>query len=294
MKTVIDPVWTSGSNVIAAGAMVFFFLLAWLWRWAIHHGAEIKQRWTSFLEHPRVSAFRRRFASQIQFLEKRFSPHGYFGLHLTVGTVILIAASWLFGGIAEDVLTGDRLVRVDRKVAVWFSEHATPGLDALITVLTYLGSSVVICSISGAMAIYLIWRRHWYRLLALILIVPCGMLLNVLVKTAFHRHRPMLAIQNLTTFSFPSGHAAAATLFYGLLGFFLWTRLKSWRGRVSTILITLFLVFLVDFTRVYLRVHYLSDVLAANAVGLAWLTLCLTSVETLRRRNFQKNNRHPF
>ncbi len=80
----------------------------------------LKQRWQDLLAHPRVVALRRRFPVQLEFLQARLSPEGYLGLHLTIGTLVLIGAAWLFGGIAEDVVTGDPLTIVAKQLAVWF------------------------------------------------------------------------------------------------------------------------------------------------------------------------------
>ena len=110
------------------------------------------------------------------------------------------------------------------------------------------------------------------------------MLLNVLMKHAFGRARPMFAdpMLTLTTYSFPSGHVAAATLFYGLLAAFMVSRIEAWRWRVLVTVLAFLMVALVALSRVYLGVHYLSDVLAALAEGIAWLAICLTAMHSLK------------
>ncbi|WP_198026916.1 phosphatase PAP2 family protein [Polaromonas glacialis] len=114
------------------------------------------------------------------------------------------------------------------------------------------------------------------------LTVPLGMLLNVLMKYAFHRARPSFddPLLALTTYSFPSGHVAGATLFYGVMAAVVISRTAAWRWRVMAVLAAITMVALVALTRMYLGVHYLSDVLAAFAEGVAWLTLCLTGPHT--------------
>ena len=120
------------------------------------------------------------------------------------------------------------------------------------------------------------------------LTVPLGMLLNVLMKYAFHRARPSFddPLLALTTYSFPSGHVAGATLFYGVIAAMVISRTAAWRWRVMTVLAAITLVALVALTRVYLGVHYLSDVLAAFAEGVAWLALCLTGLHTYWEHRF--------
>ena len=235
---------------------------------------------------PRVAALRRRLAQPIAFVRARLSPSGYLGLHLTLGALILIGASWLFGGIAEDVVTGDPLTVVDARVASWFHAHATPMFTPPMLLITNLHGTLGITLLSVALAIALAWRRAWDWLLALVLVMPGGMLLNVLTKHAFGRARPSFAdpLLALSTYSFPSGHVAAATLLYGLLAAILVTRMEDWRLRVPVALLALLIVALVALSRLYLGAHYLSDVLAALAESTAWLALCLTAVDTLRRR----------
>lgn len=221
-----------------------------------------------------------------RFLRARLSLEGYLGLHLTVGVFALLGAAWVFGGIAEDVLTNDPLTVIDMNVATWLHARATPTLTACMLFVSHLGSTLFVSMVSVAVAVWLLWRAYWYRLFAFILSVPGGMLLNVALKHAFHRGRPVFddPILQLTTYSFPSGHAMAATLLYGALAAFAVWRIRAWRWRVLAAFTAFLLIVLIDFSRIYLGVHYLSDVLAGTAAGVAWLALCLTSVDTVRRR----------
>jgi undecaprenyl-diphosphatase len=278
--------WMGRASAILGGLLLFILGLGWLWRWAARHEARVKDGWKRLLDHPRVVAFGRRFAPQIAFIRARLSPTGYFGLHLTLGALILIGAGWLFGGIAEDVVSGDPLTVVDAHVAAWFHAHAVPTLTHSMLLITHLHGLWGITILSLVMASFLTWNREWDWLLALVLVVPGGILLNVLTKYAFGRARPSFAdpILTLTTDSFPSGHVAGSTLFYGLLAAFIVTRVEAWRWRVLVALLAFLIVAMVALSRVYLGVHYLSDVLAALAESIAWLTLCLTAIHTLRSR----------
>jgi undecaprenyl-diphosphatase len=88
----------------------------------------------------------------------------------------------------------------------------------------------------------------------------------------------------LSTYSFPSGHTAAATVFYGLLACYLLRRVQAWPARAAIVAACCLMVGLVALSRMYLGVHYLSDVLAATLEGAAWLATCITAVSTLQRR----------
>jgi undecaprenyl-diphosphatase len=180
------------------------------------------------------------------------------------------------------VVTGDPLTVVDAQVALWFHAHATPLLTQWMLVVTHLHGIVAISTYVVLTALFLAWKRDWYWLLCLVVTVPSGMVLNALTKLAFHRARPSFEnpILTLSTYSFQSGHVAAATLFYGVLAAMLIAKTSEWRWRVRILFIAIALVALVALTRMYLVVHYLSDVLAAFAQALAWLTLCLTGIHT--------------
>lgn len=201
------------------------------------------------------------------------------------GILILTGALWLFGGIAQDVVTGGTLTVIDNNLALWFHQHQTFGLTTMMQIVSGLASTRWVTGLALSVGLVLCWKRYCYRLLALLLVLPCGMTLNALLKTTFHRHRPSFADTSLLFqgYSFPSGHTMAATLLYGLLAIFAVIAIKKRRWRVAAALCGLVMILLVGLSRMYLGAHYLSDVLGAIAAGLAWLALSLTVVDSLRR-----------
>jgi len=112
------------------------------------------------------------------------------------------------------------------------------------------------------------------------------MLLNRILKYVFQRPRPHFddPLLSLSSYSFPSGHTMTATVVFGVLASYLFTTTQDWRRRALIVCVAGFLILLVGFSRIYLGVHYLSDVLGAMAEGLAWLALCLTVVYSIWRR----------
>ena len=287
--------WLGRASAILGGLLVFALLLVWLWRWATRHEDMLKQAWGRFFRRPGVSVLRRRFAPQIAFVQARLAPQSYLGLQLTVGAILLIGASWLFGGIAEDVVHGDPLTVIDLQVAQWFHAHSTALVTRAMLILTHLHDPLPVTLYVVLLAAYLAWRHNWYWLIGVGLTVPLGMLLNVSMKYAFRRARPSFEdpLLALTTYSFPSGHVAGATLFYGVMAAMVISRTPVWRWRVMAFLAAITMVTLVALTRVYLGVHYLSDVLAAFAEGVAWLTLCLTGLHTYWAHRVARNKVPP-
>ena len=230
---------------------------------------------------------RPRFERLVAFLRARFSSEGLLGLHLTIGGAVLIASAWLFGGVAEDLITRDPLTFVDVLISEWFRTNATPSFTATMALVSAFASTAIVLSLCILAAAFLLWKRRRYGLLALALVVPGGLLLNLLLKMTFARSRPEWGDVDLIGYSFPSGHTMTATLFYGLLAVFLVIEVKPWWGRSIAAALAFAIICAVGFSRIYLGAHYFSDVVAAVAAGAAWLAICLTAVETLKR------HRHP-
>jgi membrane-associated phospholipid phosphatase len=227
-----------------------------------------------------------RFAKQIAFLKARLSPEGYLGLHLTIGALTLMSATWVFGHIAEDVVTADHLTVVDTQFSAWLHARAHPSLTAVLFVITTVHGYIGVTILTIAAVLILMWRQHRSQALALLCSVFGGMLLNVILKQVFLRARPHFEnpIATLTTYGFPSGHTMMATCFYGALAAFAIWNLKKWPWAVLAVLAASFMILLVGFSRIYLGAHYLSDVAGAMAEGLVWLAFCLTAVSVVHRR----------
>ena len=235
------------------------------------------------------------FSGLYVFVRARLSTTGVFGLHLTIGIVALVGAAWVFGGISEDLISRDPLIVVDAFISEWFRSHANPRFTTGMQFASALASTTTVVILSALMGCVLLWKRLWSWLLALVLAVAGGILLNSLLKNLFGRARPGWAdpLMALTDASFPSGHTMMATIIYGFMAVWLVLRIASWRWRFFIISLATLLILLVALSRMYLGAHFLSDVLAAMAAGAAWLALCLTGMETLRRRRGLLSSGHP-
>lgn len=274
--------WVGKATALLGGIALFALILVWLWRQIAGHERQIKERWERLKRRPRIAALLTRFAPQLAWLKDRLSPGSYFGLELTAGVLLFLGTAWLFGGIAQDVVAGDPLTILDRKIDSWFHRHQDSQMTAFMATVSWLHTWPITLVII-VFLVYLAWRRSWRWLIVVICTVGGGMLLNSLLKLAFHRERPSLSglAAALTTYSFPSGHTVAATLIYAAISTYLASRVIVWRWRILIVLAAVFLVAVVALSRMYLGVHYLSDVLAAFAEGLAWFALCHIAVTTL-------------
>lgn len=227
----------------------------------------------------------RRFERSRGFLRARLSPEGYLGLHLTIGLLVIIAAGWWFGDIAEDMSRNAATRVLDDNITAWFVIHATSLQTTMARIITFFGSVGFLTTASVLVGVVLAIRRSFYRLLALVLAVGGGALLNLAVKHLFHRQRPVLEdpLVTLSSYGFPSGHTMGATIFYGVLALIVTYSIRTWSRRVLVGWLAAFVIALIGASRIYLGAHYFTDVIGAIAIGLAWLSFCWTGVETLRR-----------
>jgi membrane-associated phospholipid phosphatase len=225
-----------------------------------------------------------------RFLAARLSPEGQFGLHLTVGLALILLAAIAFGEIAEDVVEGDTITVIDVQLAHWFRARATDAFTQTMLFITHWNGITGTGVMTALLAVWFAWRKAHYWLIVLLAAVPGGMLLNLVLKHIFRRQRPSLEdpLLTLATYSFPSGHTVAATLFWGVLACYLVRRHRAWPRRALIVGAACVMVMLVALSRMYLGVHYLSDVMAASMEGAAWLAVCVTAVSTLHRRRLAR------
>jgi membrane protein DedA with SNARE-associated domain/membrane-associated phospholipid phosphatase len=269
--------------LLAVLAVVLAFYLAY--RWAANNRARLVGWGDALLAHPPVARLRTRYDAQLRWLLRRLTPGQYLGLHLTVGLLAAAGGLWLFGGIAEDVLTDDPIVRFDRALDDYLHAHATPALTTFFLIVTAWGSIEAIVLLGVVVATFLAWGRRWLFLGSWLAAVAGSAFLNHVLKGLFERPRPDFEHPLLveTSYSFPSGHAMESFVVYGMLAYLAVLVLRSWESRVAVVFEAALLVVLIGFSRMYLGVHYFSDVLAGYAAGGVWLSALITGAETIRR-----------
>ena len=211
-----------------------------------------------------------------QFFAARFDPRSQLGLGLTASLLLSALAIWAFGGLLDAILDNDLLVRVDMQVESWFHRHATATGLSIFDAVTQLGSPVVFVVVA-AVAIYL-WRKNKRLLLwSWIGANLGGTIVEYVLKNSIHRSRPQYAAAFLNghSYSFPSGHTMGSTVCYLLLAYFIaGSGSVSNRARVIAFIAAMAVIVAVAVSRLYLGVHYPSDVLGGFLAGVAWLAVC--------------------
>jgi membrane protein DedA with SNARE-associated domain/membrane-associated phospholipid phosphatase len=275
----------------AVAALAVGFYLAY--RWASRNRARLVGWGEALLAYPPVARLRRRYDAQLGWLLRRLTPGQYLGLHLTVGLLAAAGCLWLFGGLVEDLLTGDPIVRFDRTLDDYLHSHATPHLTTFFLIVTAFGSIEAVVLLGVVVAAVLARRRRWTFLVTWLAAVAGSAVLNHVLKGLFARPRPHFAHPLLveTSYSFPSGHAMESFVAYGMVAYFAVLALRSWESRVGVIFGAVLLVVLIGFSRMYLGVHYFSDVIAGYAAGGVWLSALITGAETMRRGGKRGNKR---
>jgi undecaprenyl-diphosphatase len=212
----------------------------------------------------------------------RLTPSGYLSVHLAVGFVLAAASGLVFGLMVDEVFDDRDAFAPDAAAQRVAARLATPWLTAAVRELTKVGNFESLLLLSLGVAAYLAYAHSRRRLVAFASTMIGGSLLNVLLKAYFHRARPPaeLALAFADGYSFPSGHAMGSMLFFGSLAYVLFFSLERHRvWRIIGVVASLVMAPLIGGTRIYLGVHYLSDVLAGFAGGLLWLCICVSGTE---------------
>jgi undecaprenyl-diphosphatase len=206
--------------------------------------------------------------------------------HVALGAAVIVAAAWWLAPPLQALLQSSPVVAADRQVALWLHAHAGATLNFWMAWFSHVHGTLGILLLSAGVAVTALSPAKARELLPyLIAAIPGGLLLNVAVKEAVQRARPDwgYAAETLGSFSFPSGHTAGATLFYGVLLVLAFSRCRHPVLRTILAIAAAAMIVLVAASRMVLGMHYLSDCVGAVIEEVLWLALCLTGTPALRR-----------
>ena len=217
------------------------------------------------------------------------------GIELLAGLTLLTGSAWIFGWMAEDLAEGD--TTVDERLAAWLHDHASSGWTTFFENVTRLGN-VSTLAVVALLAAAVLWRKGWLAELQLLVLAAVGAeIITTGLKLGFQRDRPFFSDPLATehTYSFPSGHASVSLAVYGTLGFIAARQLGNRRAQIAVLAAAAALILLIGFSRLYLGVHFLSDVIAGYSIGIAWVALCVVLLHLrlrLRSRGQTQTSRY--
>ncbi len=185
---------------------------------------------------------------------------------------LLVASLWLFLGVLQDVLSGDPLVRADEAVFHFLQSLRTDWIDQIMVVTSELSDSAVLIATTCAALIWFAWRRNWRAAGHTVAAVIGASFFTLVFKVALRIPRPYAVSSGWNAFSFPSGHTVESAALYGFLAIVTVWEVRA-HAKVLVTTVAAVLLGATAFSRVYLGAHWLSDVLAGIAFGLAWATL---------------------
>ncbi|PTW02236.1 MULTISPECIES: LssY C-terminal domain-containing protein [Halanaerobium] len=292
--------WSTRFTIFFTGLIVFVILIYLLKHFALSRGKELLTLLVSIgesikravIENKEVKEFVEQHKAFFSFLRKRFDRNNFFGLPVTLFVLSLIYVMALLGGIIEDFLTTDLIISVDHRIANLLTIFRNETLTDIFFWITFLGKWQVILVFTFSIILILwLWNKKSY-IIPILISITGSVLFTYIGKLLFHRPRPVVAIYQESSFSFPSGHATISVAFYGFLTYFLVKEISSWKNKINIFFTGLILIIAIGFSRLYLGVHFLSDVWAGYLVGALWLIIAISVSEYLTLN--QKNIFHKF
>lgn len=203
-----------------------------------------------------------------------------FGIFLVAGALVALGGLYAFVEFASHVSSGSTQAFDDR-VLQWIAEQRSPALDHIMLEITFLGTGTVVIALVAVSGMFLWLSNHKYSAILLLVSTIGGILLNNLLKVGFGRPRPQVIDwgTQVVSWSFPSGHAMSAAVVYGTVAYLAARLQRRQLHRALTLSASVILILLIAASRVYLGVHYPSDVLAGIIIGLAWAAFCMAVLE---------------
>ncbi|TDQ40475.1 phosphatase PAP2 family protein [Aureibacillus halotolerans] len=201
-------------------------------------------------------------------------------IFVLLGSLVVIASMATFITIAEDILEKERFA-FDVIVNGWVEQVNTPAVTNGMAWITELGSIWFLTVLSIGVVIIMIRKKEsWFSIILFCITVGGGGLLNTLLKQIFQRERPsLLETVDGIGYSFPSGHTMGSCIAYGMIAYILSRYVTSKRKQFLLLVSALVLSLLIGLSRIFLGVHYPTDILAGFAAGLIWLSVCISALE---------------
>jgi undecaprenyl-diphosphatase len=187
--------------------------------------------------------------------------------------------------LAHEVVLEDQ-TSFDFSVFHYLDRYRSPGTTKVLTFFTFFGSINFLLPAYVLLSLYFIFfKRNNIRSFNIAAIGLSSGLLLYLIKNIFQRDRPPNPlIANVSGFSFPSGHSFSSFTFVGIIIYLLWQSKFATVLKYAGTIVLLFFAAIIAFSRVYLQVHYASDVIAGFCLSFVWLALCIFILKRINRK----------
>ncbi len=180
----------------------------------------------------------------------------------------------------------------DENIFTTVASYTTPARTAIMNFITFLGKHTLLIPLNFLLIGFFIYKKQKWFAIRIASLALSSVVLSFSLKEFFRRDRPLLPVLgDARGYSFPSGHALIGIVFYGLLIYVIWHEVKQKWLRVFFTIFLILLILLISFSRVYLRVHYTSDVIAGLALGFIWLVLSLQIIHRIEKKYIAKKVR---
>jgi undecaprenyl-diphosphatase len=244
----------------------------------------------SLKRKPMVQRFTTNHPALIGFLSDRLNKNKFSGLPLTLLFIAFIYILSVFQGIIQDVINYQDIVSIDTSVAnLLYSFRDLDLIKIFLWISLLLDWKMIIASVTVVSVLCWLWRRRGY-LLPFWIVIGGAELFNFLGKLTIHRLRPEVAFYAETTFSFPSGHSTMAVALFGFGTYILFREIKNWKYKINILFFSVTLMLLMGLGRLYLGVHFLSDVWGGYLLGLLWLIIGISISELLVHRHVMRSS----
>lgn len=203
--------------------------------------------------------------------------------YLIGGLVCGILFLFIFVKLSRGLIYSE-LMAFDQNLITFVREFDHPATYHFLKIMTFLGSSIVLIFLALLVSFILMRiKKHYWDAAMVIINLSGGWGMNELLKAVFQRERPdIFRLTEASGFSFPSGHAMISFAFYGMILYLVWINFTDNKLKISCTILWFFLVFFIGISRIFLGVHYPSDVIAGYAGGGLWLLGCILGLEAIR------------
>lgn len=222
-------------------------------------------------------------------IKKTYAAIALLSLEVLLVVVLFAASSVVFIIVADRVFLQHKEA-FDHRVFDFLGQYVTNFNSTIMQAITFLGTATFLFPANVLLAAYFafIQKHKWYSIKIPVIGITSPLLMLGL-KQLFNRPRPLIPLLHPAHgTSFPSGHSLTSMTFYGLLIYIVWERVKNPYIKWPVIVALIALIHLIGFSRIYLRVHYPSDVMAGFAIGLIWLVISLWALRHLERFTHKK------